>query len=139
MGAAAPLNSQDRIIFFDGVCNLCVGAIQFVIHRDRKQNFRFASLQSDFAKNKLRDFGIAGQINTIVAVINNRVFVKSDAALEIARYLNFPWSIFYSLKIFPRGLRDYVYDWIANHRYGWFGKKNACMIPDEKIAKRFIN
>ena len=139
MGATAPLNSQDRIIFFDGVCNLCVGAIQFVIHRDRGQKFSFASLQSDFAKNKLRDFNLAGQMNTIVVLINNRVYVKSDAALEIARYLNFPWSIFYSLKIFPRSLRDCIYDWIANHRYAWFGRKDTCMIPNQEIAKRFIN
>lgn len=140
MATAPSLNlTNESIIFFDGVCNLCSGAVKFVLKRDRNQRFKFASLQSEFAHDCLGKFGVHESLETIVLIQNGVLYKKSDAALQIARQLGFPFSLFYGLKIFPKGLRDVVYDFIARNRYQWFGKSDYCMIPSAELSERFVD
>jgi predicted DCC family thiol-disulfide oxidoreductase YuxK len=139
MGATPSVTNWDgAVIFFDGECNLCSGAIKFILKRDQKGYFKFASLQSVYARNHLKKFGMDNRYETIVLLLDNKVFLKSDAALEIARRMDFPWTILYALKIFPKALRNSVYDLIARHRYRWFGKSDQCMIPTSDITERFV-
>lgn len=139
MGANSALTNEDNaIIFFDGVCNLCSGAVRFVLKRDRKNRFKFASLQSDFARERLRKFGSHESLETIVLIDHGRLFKKSDAALEIARHLDFPWPLWYALKIFPRAIRDFFYEFVARNRYRWFGKSDHCMLPAPELSERFV-
>ena len=139
MGANPPLmGPQFPIIFFDGVCNLCSGAAKLVIRYDRHQYFKFASLQSSFARTFFSQQGINCSFDSIVLFQENQFYSKSDAALAIVRKLDFPFPLLYVFKIFPRGLRDFVYDYIAGRRYRWFGKMEQCMIPSPEISKRFV-
>ena len=108
------------ILLFDGVCNLCNGAVQFIIERDEDGFFRFASLQSDAAKKLLEQYPEAPEdISTIVLLEKGRLYTKSDAALRAARYLSGAWPALYGFVIVPRPIRNTVYDWIARNRYRW--------------------
>jgi predicted DCC family thiol-disulfide oxidoreductase YuxK len=134
------IEAEKKIILFDGVCNLCNGAVQFIIRNDRRDRFRFAALQSDLGKELCRARHIdTGQIDSIVLIDPGvAYFIKSDAALEIARQLPGYGLLPYMLGWLPRSLRDAVYDLVARNRYRWFGKKDQCMIPTPELQKKFL-
>ena len=123
------------MVLFDGVCNLCNGAVRFILARDPAGLFRFASLQSEAARRLLRDDGRA---ETIVLLEAGKTYTKSTAALRIARGLRFPWPLLYAFVAVPRPLRDLVYDWVARHRYRWFGKRETCLLPTSEVRGRFV-
>jgi len=136
---AEDLSREQPILLFDGVCNLCNGSIQFVIEHDPEGAFRFAPLQSDAAERLLDDVGFHDyDFDTFVLVDGDDYYTKSDAALRVARELDFPWSLAGALRIVPRPLRDAVYDTVATHRYAVFGKKAQCMVPSPDVRERFI-
>jgi predicted DCC family thiol-disulfide oxidoreductase YuxK len=137
MGAVGAVKS---IILFDGVCNFCNVAVIFIIQQDRNAKFNFASLQSTFGQEKLKQFGLSSdELSTIVLLNKGRIFTKSSAALEIARHLDGLWPLFSLFKIVPSRVRDFAYDFIARNRYRWFGKREACMIPTPKLKSRFLS
>jgi predicted DCC family thiol-disulfide oxidoreductase YuxK len=127
------------VVLFDGVCNLCNGSVRFVIERDPHKHFQFAPLQSETATTLIG--GAADPLampDSIVLVDDGRLYVRSTAALRIARRLRFPWPLLWVFMVVPRPLRDWVYDVIARHRYGWFGKRDTCMVPTKEIRDRFL-
>ena len=127
------------VVLFDGVCNLCNGSVRFIIAHDPAAHFRFAALQSEAARRLLSESGLNDQLADSVALIEcGRVFTRSTAALHIARRLCFPWPLLYTLIVVPRTLRDAVYNLIARHRYGWFGKRDACMVATPELRTRFL-
>ncbi|WP_415380315.1 thiol-disulfide oxidoreductase DCC family protein [Halosimplex sp. TS25] len=127
------------ILLFDGVCNLCNGSIQFVIDHDPEGTFRFAPLQSEAAEALLADVGFDDyDFDTFVLVEGDDHYTKSEAALRVARRLEFPWSLAGAFRVVPRPLRDAVYDTVGSHRYAVFGKKAQCMIPTPEIRERFV-
>src|ERR1017187_4059456 len=123
------------VVLFDGVCNLCNGAVRFILARDPAARFRFASLQSDAARRLLGD---SAPSETIVLLEAGKTCTKSTAALRIARGLRLPWPLLYAFIAVPRPLRDLVYDWVARHRYRWFGKRDTCMLPTPELRERFM-
>lgn len=131
--------SPSGIILFDGVCNLCNGFVQFVIRQDRDQRFRFASLQSDQARELLQNQpGAAQALDSVVLIENGRYYRQSTAALRILRRLGGAWPLLYGLIVVPAFVRDRVYAWIASHRYRWFGQRDACMLPTPELKARFL-
>ena len=127
------------IILFDGVCNLCNGAVNFVIKRDPGNVFKFTPLQEKQGVLLLKKHAIDAQkLDSIVLVENKKVYTKSSAALRIARKLSGLWPLFFVLLIIPRFIRDGVYDFIAKNRYKWFGKKEQCMIPTPGLREKFL-
>lgn len=127
------------IILFDGVCNLCNASVQWVLRRDRAGQFRFAALQSETGQRLLAAHGLAQvSFDTVVLADGDRIFTRSDAALEIARRLGAPWSGLALLRWIPRRLRDAVYNWVARHRYRWFGRQEACLLPRPEWKERFV-
>jgi len=129
----------DQIILFDGVCNLCNGSVQFVIQRDPKGRFNFAALQSDAAKQLLKDYQLpVSDLYSIILIKKGKVYQRSSAALEIARGLSGLWPLLYVFVVIPRFIRDGIYNWIAKNRYRWFGQKEECMIPTPELKSRFL-
>lgn len=130
---------EHPVILFDGVCNLCNNSVLFVIKRDPKKKFRFASLQSEFGRNQMRNFRLDdSELNSVLLVKQDKLFQKSNAALEIARQLTGGWPLLYGFIIIPSFIRDGVYNWISRNRYRWFGRKEACMIPTPELKARFV-
>jgi predicted DCC family thiol-disulfide oxidoreductase YuxK len=128
------------ILLFDGVCNLCNSLVSFVIRRDPKGIFQFASLQSDTGQRLLLQQGLpTSHLNTFVLIEGNRYYTKSTAALQLFKRLGRLWTFLYVFIIVPRPLRDMVYHWIAKNRYKWFGKKEQCMLPTPDIKERFLD
>ena len=135
--APEPLSSEPAILLFDGVCNLCNAWVRFVIRRDpAPPRFRFAALQSEAGQRLLgRELQA---MDTFVLIDGGRVFVRSSAALRVLARLGLPWSILYALILVPRPLRDGCYRWVARHRYGWFGRREECMVPTQELQSRFL-
>ena len=130
---------ERHIILFDGVCNLCNRTVQTIIKKDKQAVFKFASLQSAKGKELLNQFGLnANHFNSVVYIKNDHLFLKSDAVIQIARTIGRGWGLLGLLRIFPKKLRDSVYDVVAANRYRWFGKKNECMLPTSETQTRFL-
>lgn len=128
------------VILFDGVCNLCNSSVQFIIKRDRKRIFRYASLQSEFGKKIIERFKLADKnIDSIILFENNSIKIKSTAVLQVLKRTGGIYSILYVFIIVPESIRNGIYDFIARNRYRWFGKRETCMIPTPELKKRFID
>ena len=127
------------LVLFDGVCNFCNSAVNFIIDRDTAGYFRFAALQSEPARRILADCRLPpGFLDNIVLVEDGTCHARSTAALRILRHLQGPWALLYVLVLIPRPIRDTAYDWLARHRYRWFGKRSECSIPSPGIRARFL-
>jgi predicted DCC family thiol-disulfide oxidoreductase YuxK len=139
MTTPAPTRPAHAIILFDGVCNFCNGAVNFVIKRDRRGYFRFAPLQEPAGAEIARRYGVdPTKLDTFVLVDDGRAYRKSGGALRVARRLGGPYALAFGLIILPPFVRDFFYDWFARRRYGWFGKRDACMVPTPEVRERFL-
>ena len=135
-----PRDDAAPVILFDGDCNLCNGAVQFLLRVDRAGRFRFAAVQSAAARDVLaRANAPASLPDSIVLVADGRVRTKSAAALAIARGLRFPWPLVAVFWLVPFPLRDLVYDFVARHRLRWFGKRRECWVPTPALRGRFLD
>jgi predicted DCC family thiol-disulfide oxidoreductase YuxK len=135
-GASA--GSTGPVILFDGVCNLCNGAVRFIIRRDRYGRFRFAPLQSKAAESLLRAAGAGPLPDSMVLIADGRLHTQSGAVLRIARGLGGLWPLAYAFMIVPRPLRDWTYRIVARNRYRWFGRRDSCMMPTPELNARFL-
>jgi predicted DCC family thiol-disulfide oxidoreductase YuxK len=137
----ADLLGGRTLVLFDGVCNLCHGFVRFVIDREPKGRVVFAPLQSDLARRLLAERGdLPAGTDSIVVLDGDRLLVKSAAALAVGARLNAPWPFLARLaRLVPRGLADLVYDHVARGRYGWFGRRDACALPETSAVARFLD
>lgn len=134
------LPSNKKVILFDGVCNFCNDSVLKVIKYDTKNMFVFTSLQSDIGKQITQYLGIdTSKVDSIILYEPNISYdIKSSAALKIMNGFGGIWKLTQVFWVFPEGLRNIVYDYIAKNRYKWFGKKDACMIPSKEIQEKFL-
>lgn len=128
------------VVLFDGVCNLCNGAVRFIIDHDPAGRFRFAALQSDAGRILLERCGLdPDTFDSIVLVEEGACFTRSTAALRIVRRLSGPWWLLAALVVLPRPLRDFAYDCVARSRYRVFGRRDRCMVPTPELISRFLD
>ncbi len=127
------------IILFDGVCNLCNSAVQFVIKRDRNQYFYFASLQSEIGKRLINQHQLPKDIDSFVLIENNQASIQSTAALKVCKRLDGGWKGLAILLLLPVKIREPLYKVVAMNRYKWFGKKDQCMLPNPNQKARFLS
>ncbi len=131
---------MEPILLFDGVCNFCNGAVNFVIKRNNKKNIRFSPLQSSTGIKLLNDYNLpADKLETFFFIENNQAYSYSTAALRVCRHLNGLWPLLYCFIIVPKFIRDGVYKSVGKNRYKWFGKKESCMIPSPDVRARFLS
>lgn len=129
------------VLFFDGNCAFCSKSVQQVVHLDARERVSFAPLQGELAMEKGFS-GHAAKTNGSMVLLresDGRVFMHSDALIELARALGGYWIILTITRWIPRCIRDGVYRWIANNRYRFMGKAKACMLPDPALLKRLRN
>ncbi|WP_405098442.1 thiol-disulfide oxidoreductase DCC family protein [Oceanobacillus sp. FSL H7-0719] len=130
---------MNSIILFDGECNFCDASVQFIIQRDQKKQFKFASLQGEAGQKLINKYNSPKNIDSLILLENNKVYYKSTAALRIAKQLKGMWKLLYIFLLVPPKIRDALYDIIAKNRYKWFGKKDSCMLPSPEMRSRFLD
>lgn len=130
---------DNRIVIFDGVCNFCNGAVNFIINRDPQGLYKFTPMQSDYAKSLMDKYGIRNVgVDTFLLIKDGECFIWTEAALEIANELSGMWYLCKVFKVVPRVLRDSAYRAFARNRYTLFGKTNKCMVPTQAYRERFV-
>lgn len=122
------MNEQRVILLFDGVCNLCSGAVNFILKNDKKKLFRFVPLQSDEGKLLISELKLSVNTDSVIFIHGNQVFLYSDAIIEISKLLGVPWKWLSVFSSFPVKFRNRIYRWIAKNRYRWFGKRKTCRV-----------
>jgi predicted DCC family thiol-disulfide oxidoreductase YuxK len=128
------------IVFFDGVCNLCNRAVQFMLKRDRKKRFLFGSLQGKTGQEYLHKYHLpADQFHSFMLIEGNVVYTRSTAVLRMLKHLGRGWQLLYVFIYIPQPIRDGVYTLIATNRYKLFGKKDNCRIPTAEEKERFLD
>ena len=130
------MKMNQPIVFYDGVCGLCDHSVQFIIKRDTRHKFRYATLQSDFAKQTL---GSSISFDSFVLFENGKAFYRSTAALKMFQQLGGIWILLYAFIIVPPFIRNGVYDFVARNRYKWFGKLDSCKIPTPEQRELFLD
>jgi len=133
-----PINK--KIVLFDGVCNLCSSAVQFIIKHDRKDIFRFVALQSDLGISICKHLGISfSKMDSIILYDpGTAYFYKSSAIIEIAKNFGGFWKLTPIFRIVPIFISNKIYDYVAKNRYNWYGKKESCMIPTPELKEKFL-
>ncbi len=133
-------SNETHILLFDGVCNLCISVVNFIIKKDSKEKFKFAALQSESGQALLKKFGLStNDFNSFVYISRDNYFIKSSAALHVLKELGGVWILFYIFIFFPRPIRDFVYNIIAKTRYRIFGKQNTCFLPSADVKRKFLD
>ena len=127
-----------KIILFDGVCNLCNSSVQFIIKHDLKAHFYFSSQQSEFGKKLIEKYHLE-EVDSIILIANERVYLYSDAILEVTKELEGWLKNLYIFRFIPKIIRDKIYKLIAKYRYAIFGRKESCILPSKEIESRFLN
>lgn len=135
------LTEDKKIVLFDGVCNFCNASVRFIIKRDKKDVFRFASLESKLGQELTNERGIdTSQIDSIILIDpGNAYYIKSTAALEISKGLNGLYPALSLLLVLPESFRNLIYDFVARNRYKWFGKSETCPMPTEDEQSKFLD
>lgn len=130
---------DNAIILYDGICNLCVWSVQFIIRHDPTAYFRFASSQSTVAHQLMAEHGLPHELPSSVILIEaGQVYQHSDAALRIAQRFAGWWQLVVLAYVVPRWIRDGVYRLIAQHRYRLFGRRTTCHLPTPAVQRRFL-
>ncbi|MFP9190729.1 thiol-disulfide oxidoreductase DCC family protein [Natronosalvus vescus] len=136
---SAEIPDDDPIILFDGVCNLCNGFVQYIAPRDDDERFYYASLQSPAGVELLERHDLpTDELESVVLIEGDDVYVKSGAALRTAYHLGGLYRLLWPFRVLPKRFRNWCYDFVANRRYRWFGKKDQCMMPTGNLQDRFL-
>ena len=134
-------NHNSSIIFFDGICNLCNGFVDFMITRDTSRQFMYASLQDEKSHDVLAEYGekFTGEISTVFLLHQGKLYEKSEAVWMIFKILGGGWKVISTIiRVFPVSISDYVYDFIASRRYKLLGKRETCRVPTQEESSLFL-
>jgi len=132
------------VLLYDGVCGFCNKTVQMILDHDRKGTMLFAALQSDYGRVVVERHAELRGVDSVVYVENSgsvgeRVYVRSDAALRVLKYLGGAWKLLLVARIIPKPLRDFLYDLFARNRYRLFGKYESCRLPPPEVRSRFLD
>lgn len=130
-----------KIILFDGVCNLCNRSINYIIARDKKDQFLFAPLQGTSAEKWIKERGIDTSKTDSIILIDPGVayYTRSSAAIKIGQSFGGGWKLLGIFEWVPTVIRDFFYDLVAKNRYRWFGRRDQCMIPTPQLQAKFLD
>ena len=131
--------TEDPVLLFDGVCNLCDGSVQFILRHEKNSDLKFAAIQSEAGQKLLSQNSIdPEQIDSVILVKGGKVYTESDAVLNATKFLRFPYSLCNVLLVVPKPVRNFFYKKVASNRYRWFGKRDSCMMPTPNLKNRFL-
>ena len=134
-----PYISNNKLILFDGECKLCNAWCRFIIKHDKKWLFKLVSMQSGKGQKILNNLNIPTEhFKTMVVINNNQTYFKSAAFLVVVRQLSFPAKFLFVFKLIPNFLRDFIYQYLAQNRYKFFGKYDQCIMPTADHKGRYL-
>lgn len=129
----------EPIVFYDGTCGFCQASVQLVLKHNKSRNLNFAALQSGVLESLAPlSQRLEPLPDSVVFYEHGKLFTESDAVLRIARHLNFPFPLLYYFRFIPLSFRNFLYRFIAKHRYKIAGKTEACMLPSPEERARFV-
>jgi len=129
-----------KVVLFDGVCNLCNSLVNWIIDHDKKNLFKFASLQSVYGQKRVAELGLSDNyLDTVILDDEGKGYSQSDAVLQVARHIGGFYSLAVVFFLVPRFIRDFIYQLVASNRYKWFGKQESCRIPTPELKSRFLD
>ena len=137
--------ADSPVLLYDGLCGFCNKSVQTILRADPGGAMRFAALQSGYGEAVKARHPELNNIDSVVLVepsadrAEERVFIRSNAALRIAAYLGGRWKLLLVFRVVPRPLRDFFYDLFARYRYKFFGKYDTCLLPSPEVRSRFID
>ncbi len=134
------METKDKgLILFDGVCNFCNSSVNFIIRKDKQDNFRFLALQSERGQKIVKQYNLDPEnLQTVILLQNGKIYTRSTAALRVAKQLSGGWKLFYGFVIVPPVIRDFFYNIISKNRYKWWGQRDSCMVPGPEVRKKFL-
>jgi len=138
-------DSVNYVLLYDGVCGFCDKTVQIILSHDKHGTMRFAALQSNYGQAILAKYASLQNVDSLILQETSlktgeeRVFMRSTAALRIAAYLGGMWKLCLITYLLPASVRDWIYDLFARHRYRLFGKYESCAIPSKEVRERFID
>jgi predicted DCC family thiol-disulfide oxidoreductase YuxK len=131
------------VLLYDGACGFCSALVQTVLRRDRRRTLRFAALQGAYARGLIARHPELAGVDSLVwaetSARGERVLVRSEAGLRLARYLAGPWHLALAVRLVPRALRDSAYDLVARHRHVLHGPSDTCFVPPPDVRERFLD
>lgn len=131
--------TEDPVLLFDGVCNLCDGSVKFILRHEKNSDLKFAAIQSEAGQKLLSQKNIdPEQIDSVILIKGGKVYTESDAVLNVTKFLKFPYSLCNILRVVPKPVRNFFYKKVASNRYRWFGKRDSCMMPTPNLENRFL-
>lgn len=140
MAGQTQAGKEKYIVLFDGVCNLCSSSVQFILKRDKKDQFLFGSLQGNYGQQVLKKYEMPqNEFNSFMLLEGEKLYTKSSGALRMLKHLGSAWSLLFAFIIVPKFIRDAVYNFVATNRYKWFGKKEECWLPKPEWKKKFLD
>lgn len=129
------MTNKEQIIFFDGVCNLCNGFVDFLVKVDTYKMYKFSSLQGETAKDLLPEH-FRQNLSTVVLLKEGQVSIKADAVIQIVSGLGPFWNLVNIFRLFP--FKNFLYEHFSRKRYEYFGQKESCRIPTLEESTRFL-
>ena len=133
-----PQPKHSGIVYFDGVCSVCNGFVDFLLGRDSNHSLQYTALQGEAAKENL-NIELYKNIDSLIFQTDKKVYTRSNAALMALSSLGGFWKFAIWLRLIPRFIRDPLYNIIAKNRYSWFGKYDKCRIPTESEKGRILD
>jgi len=113
--------------------------VNFIIRHDKKNKYKFSALQNDIGNEIIEKFKIdPNKTDSIILIQGEKHYIKSSAALRIAKNLSGAYPLLFAFMIIPPFIRNWVYDYIAKNRYKWYGKRDSCMIPTKELKDKFL-
>lgn len=133
------MNSNQPVLFYDGTCGFCQRSVQFVLNHEKDASILFTPLQSEFAQNIICQNKKLKQVDSIIFMKGNDIYIESDAAIALSAYMKIPYRYGKLVHYIPKFFRDSVYKWIARNRHRFIKSSEACLLPSPEQRKRFIH
>ena len=132
------------VLLYDGVCGVCNSVVRTILRFDRCGTLRFASLDSDFARDVFSRHPQLEGVDTVVFVrdpaqADEAVDMRSAALLQVAAYLGGWWKLALAAYVIPPAVRDWLYERFAASRYRVGGRYDTCPLPTAEVRSRFLD
>ena len=130
----ASVVEEKLIVFFDGDCLLCQGAVKWLDRLDGDDHLKFAPLQGETAKS----YDIDLSDDSMAFAERGEVYRASEAARRAFWHAGGAGAfIACLLTILPMSLRNWGYQWVARNRKRLV-QSEACGIPEEGMRDKML-